>query len=95
MSQVRNAIAEAPQSNDQLVHPKGETLPQDQRIYSVKVVTTFLLSGVPLNKIPDFQELLEEHAFRLTDGRHMSDIASLFCLKTKHKSTMRSTVNSF
>ena len=49
-------------------------MPQDQRIYRVKVVTTFLCSGVPLNKIPDFRELLEEHAFRLTDRRHMSDI---------------------
>ena len=67
-------IAEALPSNDQLVQLKGETLPQDQGIYCVKVVTTFLCSGVPLNKIPVFRELLEEHAFRLTDRRHMSDI---------------------
>ena len=67
-------IAEALQASDASEHLKGETLPQAQRVYRVKVVRTFLRAGVPLNKIADFRELLEESASRLTDRRHMSDL---------------------
>ena len=67
-------IAEALAASDKESHPVGETLPQDQRVYRVKVVMAFLRAGVPLNKIESFRELLEENAFRLSDRRHMSDI---------------------
>ena len=56
------------------VNIKGETLPEEQRLYRIKVVKTFLRCGVPLNKISEFRELLEENALRLTDRRHMSDL---------------------
>ena len=46
----------------------------DQQVYHVKVVTAFLWAAVPLNKLEHFQELLEVHAFHLSDRRHMSDI---------------------
>ena len=36
------------------VHPTGETLPEAQKVYRVKVVTTFLKAGVPLSKIEHF-----------------------------------------
>ena len=36
-------------------------------------MTAFLHAGVPLNKIDDFREILEENAVRLTDCRHMYD----------------------
>lgn len=49
-------------------------MPQDQRIYRVKVITAFLQAGIPLSKLGCFRELLEEHAYRLTDRRHMSDL---------------------
>ena len=49
-------------------------VPDAQRVYRVKVVRTFLRAAVPLNKLDLFRDLLEEHAFRLTDRRHMSDI---------------------
>ena len=63
--------------NDATVHPKGEMVPDAQRVYRVKVVWTFLRAAVPLNKLDLFRDLLEEHAFRLTDRRHnMSDIIS-------------------
>ena len=52
-------------------HPRGETIPTTQRVYRVKVVTTFLKAGIPLNKIDCFRDLLEEHAYRLTDRRHI------------------------
>ena len=32
-------------------HQKGETLPEQQQVYRIKVVTTFLRAGVPLNKL--------------------------------------------
>ena len=67
-------IAEVLAAFDKEPHPVGKTLPQDQRVYPVKVVMAFLRAGVPLNKIESFRELLEENAFRLSDRHHMSDI---------------------
>ena len=56
------------------VHQIGESLPLPQQVYRVKVVTSFLRAGVPLNKLECFRELLEEGAYRLSDRRHMSDL---------------------
>lgn len=56
------------------VHPRGETLPEDQRIYRAKVVQVFLRTGTPLNKLTHFRALLEENALRLSDRRQMADI---------------------
>ena len=42
----------------------------------MKVVTAFLGAAVSLNKLEHFRELLEEHACRLSDIRHMADIIS-------------------
>ena len=64
-------IVESLRSRDALEHPKGESLPDDQRVYRVKVVHIFLAAGIALNKIPEFRE---ENAFRLTDRRRMSDL---------------------
>lgn len=61
------------QYND-ATHSKGETLPDEQRVYRVRVLKTFLRAGVPLAKLKYFRELLEEGAYRLTDPRHMLDI---------------------
>lgn len=43
-------------------------------MHRVKVVTAFPRAAVPLYKLEHFRELLEEHAFPLSDRRHMSDI---------------------
>jgi len=40
----------------------------------VKVVTTFLRAGVPLAKIDLFRDLLEEHAYSLSDRCGMCDM---------------------
>ena len=53
------------------IHLKGETLPENHQAYRVRVVATFLKSGVPLSKIETFRELLEEKAYRLTDRRNV------------------------
>ena len=87
-------IVEALRSNDAMHNPKGETLPDNQRVYRVKVTQTFLSAGVPLNKIPIFRSLLEEIGFRLTDRRRMSDIVPLILQQEKKRSGMRFQENA-
>ena len=45
-------------------HPVGENLPDEVRVFRIKVVKCFLKPGVPLAKVYCFQELFEENAFR-------------------------------
>jgi len=66
-------IVEAMKKHDEETHPKGESLPDEQRVYRARVVMAFLRAGVPLSKLKHFRELLEEGAYRLTDTRHMLD----------------------
>ena len=42
-------------------------------MYRVMVLSTFLKVCVPINKINDFRDLLEEYAFRLAGRKPMSD----------------------
>lgn len=78
-------IADALQVSNHMVNSKEETLPEDQRVYCIKVVQTFLRCGAPLNKIPEFREFLEENALRLTDRRHMSDMVPFILEQEKIK----------
>ena len=55
-------------------HPRGENLPEAQKLYRVKVVTAFLKAGIPLSKIEPLRELLEEYAYRISNARGMSDL---------------------
>ena len=59
------------------VHPKGETLPDEQRVHRMKVLTAFLRAGIPLNKLSCFADILEENAFSLGGRRTMSDLCHL------------------
>lgn len=59
-------IAKALVASDKDSHPVGETLPQDQHVYRIKVVTVFLQAGVPLTNMTSFRELLEENARQVT-----------------------------
>ena len=57
------------------VHGRGETLPEQQQVFRVKVVKTFLLqAGVPLCKVDSFRDLFEETGYRLTDRRFLFDL---------------------
>jgi hypothetical protein len=67
-------IADALKTHNVATHLEGETLPMDQQVYRVKVVSAFLRAGVPLNKVILFRDGLEENAFRLTDRSHMSNL---------------------
>ena len=66
-------IASSLRKYNEQVHQHGETLPEQQQVYRVRVVSTFLKAGVPLNKIAKFRDLFEENAARLTDNRGMLD----------------------
>lgn len=53
------------------VHPSGESLHDAQKVYRVKVITTFLKAGVPLAKLDDFRCLLEEmliHGYQIVEA---------------------------
>ena len=62
--QRERSIAEGLAAHNQENHLRGETLPADQQVYRVKVVSCFLKAGVPLRKYKHFPELLEENALR-------------------------------
>ena len=70
-------IAKLLQENDKVIHPVGETLPMEQRVYRVKVLKSFLRAAVPLTKLDLFRDLLEENSYRLSDRRHMADLVPL------------------
>ena len=66
-------IADSLARHNSEVHLRGETLPMQQQVYRVKVVTAVLRAGIPLSKLDSFRDILEENAYRLTDCRHMFD----------------------
>ena len=57
----KHDIAQALKQYNSEWHSQGETLPESQQVYQVKVVQTFLQAGVPLSKLGVFRELLEEN----------------------------------
>ena len=67
-------IVDALQKYSKEVHPKGETLSDNTRVYRAKIVRAFLKAGIPLQKIDSFREILEESAFSLTGSQHMRQL---------------------
>ena len=78
-------IAEALKKYDAVVHPSGETLPESVRVYRVKVLRTFLKSGVPISKIEDFRDLFEENGYRLAGRKPMSDLIPFVLSEERRK----------
>lgn len=70
-------IATALRSHDSETHRKGETLPEEHKVYRVKVLMALTKSGIPVGKLNcvPFRNLLEENGYRLTDTRHLLDLA--------------------
>ena len=64
-------MVDAMKNYDKEVHPKGEMLSDNQRVFRIRVLKTFLKAGVPLQKMDDFRELLEEGGYRLTSVPNM------------------------
>ena len=63
-------IVEAIKNYDQEVHPKGEILSDNQRVFRVRV----LKAGVPLHKMEYFRELLKEEGYRLISAPHIRQL---------------------
>lgn len=87
-------IADCLKKYNEQVHPRGETLPEQQQVYRIKVVTAFLKAGIPLNKMDSFRDLLKENALRLTDRRNMHDYVPSFSKKKKVVYALKSVVNN-
>lgn len=44
-------ITESLRKYNSTTHQRGETLPEDQQVYCVKVVSAFLKAGIPLGAL--------------------------------------------
>ena len=62
------------QDYDRRVHPSGETLPESTRVYRVKVVTSLLKAGTPLNKVDCLRDILKKHAFSLSASTNLRQL---------------------
>ena len=51
----------------------------------MKVVSAFLKAGIPLAKLDHFRDVLEEHAYQLSDRRGMSDLIPFILLEEKKR----------
>lgn len=79
-------IVKTLQKYDINIHSSGETLPEAIRVYHVKVLSTFPKTSVPITKIDDFRDLLEEYAFHLAGRKPMSDLIPFIMDEEKSKS---------
>ena len=59
---------------DEEDNPKGETLPEDMRLFRFDLVEAFLPAGIPLSKIDHLRSFLEKYGHRLTAHGHLSQI---------------------
>ena len=73
-AQKEEDIIQALETFDREHHPEGERLPISVRLYRIKVVRTMLRAGVPLSKVDQFRDLLEEHAFALTSATNLRQL---------------------
>ena len=75
----------ARKSYDATESPIGETLPEQHHLYHIKVVRTFFLAGVPLNKLSVFRELLKKMRIACQIGGHMSDLIPFILQQEKEQ----------
>lgn len=84
-------IADMLKKYDAEKHPVGEKIPDDVRVFRIKVVRCFLKAGVPLAKVDFFRELFEENAFRLT---HSSNLYQLIpFIHEEQNTSIKSDIN--
>ena len=71
-------------------HPRGETLPEIQQVYRIRITRAFLQAGVPMYKLPIFRPILEENGHRLSDKRFMLDLVPF--LLAEEEKTIKSLI---
>ena len=69
--------------NDAKTHLVGKKLPEVQQVLRVKLVTAFLRSAIPLNKLENFKEKLEEGGYHLTNRHNLSDLIPFIQIKER------------
>lgn len=79
----QQTIAKSLEKYSSEVHPKGETLPENERVYRVEVVETFLRAGVAFNKLAHFRPLLEKHGSRLGSRALLSQLIPMVLAKER------------
>ena len=70
-------------TNDKKDNPKGETLPEDMRLFRFDLVETFLSAGIPLSKIDLLRPFLEKYGHRLTAHGNLSQLIPSIIEKEK------------
>ena len=66
---TQRSIVEALAKHDKESHLKGEILPEEQRMFRVRVIESFLRAGICLRKVKFFHPIFKEGAYCLTDRR--------------------------
>ena len=77
---------------DEAKNPVGQTLPDDQRLYRVKVVKAFMRAGIPICKLDILRDILEEKAFRLADTRHMLDLIPFILILGEERAAIQEEI---
>ena len=68
---------------DEEDNPKGETLPEDVRLFRFDLVEAFLSAGIPLSKIDHLRSFLEKYGHRFTAHGHLSQMIQSIIEKEK------------
>ena len=90
------SIVKLLKANDSKTNPKGETLPQEMRVYRFDLVENCLAAGVPLAKVDSLRPFLEKYGHRITSHSHLSEMIP--AVLAKEKETLKSELsgaNSF
>eukprot|EP00112_Aurelia_sp_Birch-Aquarium-sp1_P014586 Seg3162.1 transcript_id=Seg3162.1/GoldUCD/mRNA.D3Y31 product="hypothetical protein" protein_id=Seg3162.1/GoldUCD/D3Y31 len=61
-------------ATDQRLNTKGETLPNEMRLFRYDLVESFLQAGIPISKINSLRPFLQKYGHRLTARGHLSEI---------------------
>ena len=90
------SIAKLLIANDHQNNPKGETLPEEMRVYRFELVESCLTAGIPLSKVDLIRPFLEKHGHHITSRSHLSEMIPTVLAKEKEKLKSKlSTAHSF
>ena len=76
---------------DEKDNPKGETLPDEMRLFRFDLVEAFLSAGIPLSKIDHLRSFLEKYGHRLTAHGHLSQMIP--SIMEKEKETLKTELS--
>ena len=86
------SIAKLLIANDHRNNPKGETLPEEMRVYRFELVESCLTAGIPLSKVDLIRPFLEKYGHRITSRSHLSEMIPT--VLAKEKETLKSELSA-